>query len=275
MHLPFDHRRQAGVREARDRHARVLPEVAEVLAHLGRARGAVDADDVGAHGVEGGQGGTDLGAREHGARELHRDLHLDRHLAARRGHRPAAADHPGLGAEQVELRLDEEQVDPALEETGRLLLVRIAELGEPDLTEGGELGARAHRAGDEPPVAVGHLAGDARRGEVDLVRSLRDPVLGERHGEGAEGGGLHDVDADLEELVVHRGDHVGAGDARAARCSPRSGRPRSRRDPGPGSARRCRRRRRRRRPSRGRDRGSGWHPWSGKATGAPSRPRSQ
>ena len=212
VHLPFDHRRQAGVREARDRHARVLPEVAEVLAHLGRARGAVDADDVGAHGVEGGQGGTDLGAREHGARELHRDLHLDRHLAARRGHRPAAADHPGLGAEQVELGLDEEQVDPALEEAGRLLLVRIAELGEPDLTEGGELGARAHRAGDEPPVAVGHLAGDARRGEVDLVRSLRDPVLGERHGEGAEGGGLHDVDADLEELVVHRGDHVGAGD---------------------------------------------------------------
>ena len=133
VHLPLDHRRQAGVGQAGDRHAGVLAEVAEVLAHLGGAGGAVDADDVGPHGVEGGERRADLGAGEHRAGELHGDLHLDRHLAAERGHGPPAADHPGLGAEQVELRLDEEHVDAALEEAAGLLLVGVAELGEADL----------------------------------------------------------------------------------------------------------------------------------------------
>ena len=157
VHLPLDHRREAGVGQARDRHAGVLAEVAEVLAHLGGAGGAVDADDVGPHGVERGEGGTDLGAREHRAGELHGDLHLDRHLAADGGHRPPAADHPGLGAEQVELRLDEEHVDAALEEAARLLLVGVAQLGEADLPERRELGARGRssrppgRRGRRPP----------------------------------------------------------------------------------------------------------------------------
>ena len=52
-------------------------------------------------------------------------------------------------------------------------------------------------------MAVGHLAGDAGGGHVDLVGPLGDAVLAERHGEGAEGGRLDDVDADLEEVVVH------------------------------------------------------------------------
>ena len=146
------------------------------------------------------------------AGELHGDLHLDRHLAADGGHGPPAADHPRLGAEQVELRLDEEHVDAAFEEAAGLLLVGVAQLGEADLAERGELGARADRAGHQAAVAVGHLAGDAGGGQVDLVGPLGDPVLGQRHGEGAEGGGLDDVDADLEEVVVHRGDDVGPGD---------------------------------------------------------------
>ena len=212
VHLPLDDRRQAGVGQARDRHAGVLEEVAEVLAHLRGPGGAVDPDDVGPHGVERGQRGADLGAGQHRAGELHGDLHLDRDLAPGRGHGPAAADHRGLGAEQVELGLDQEQVDAALEQGGRLLLVGVAQLGEADLAEGGELGARSHRAGDQAAVAVGDLAGDAGGGQVDLVGPLGDAVLAERHGEGAEGGRLDDVDADLEERVVHLGDHVGSGD---------------------------------------------------------------
>ena len=38
VHLAVDHRRHAGVGQRRDRHAGVLGEVAEVLAHLARAR---------------------------------------------------------------------------------------------------------------------------------------------------------------------------------------------------------------------------------------------
>ena len=91
MHLAVDDRRQAGVGEARDRHAGVLGEVAQVLAHLGRAGGAVDADDVGlACASMAAQRGADLGAGQHAAGELHGDLHLQRHLAAGGGHGPAA-----------------------------------------------------------------------------------------------------------------------------------------------------------------------------------------
>ena len=130
----------------------------------------------------------------------------------RRGHGPPAADHGGLGAEQVELRLHEEDIDAALEEAVGLHLVGVAQGGEADLAERGELGARADRAGHQAAVPVGHLAGNARGGQVELVGSLADAVLAERYGEGAEAGGLHDVDADLEEGVVHAGDDLGTGD---------------------------------------------------------------
>ena len=83
VHLAVDHRRQAGVGQAGDRHAGVLGQVAEVLAHLGRAGGAVEADDVGPQRVEGGEGGADLGAGQHAAGQLDGDLDLERHLAAR------------------------------------------------------------------------------------------------------------------------------------------------------------------------------------------------
>ena len=112
-----------------------MAEVAEVLAHLGGPGGAVDADDVGSHGVEGGEGGPDLGAGQHRAGDLHGHLHLDGHLPAEGGHRPAAADHGGFGAQQVELRLDEEHVDAAFDEAVGLHLVGVTQLGEADLTE--------------------------------------------------------------------------------------------------------------------------------------------
>ena len=56
VHLAVDHRRQAGVGQARDRDRAVGREVAERLAHLGRPGRAVEADDVDLHGVERGRG---------------------------------------------------------------------------------------------------------------------------------------------------------------------------------------------------------------------------
>ena len=79
-----------------------------MLAHLGRAGGAVEPDDVGAHGVEGRQGGADLGAQQHAAGRLDGDLDLDRDLPAGVGHGPPAADDGRLGLEQVLDGLDDE-----------------------------------------------------------------------------------------------------------------------------------------------------------------------
>ena len=75
--------------QARQERARVLREVAEVLGHLGRAGRAVQADDVGLHRLERGERGADLGADEHAAGGLDRDLHHQRDLAPGVGHRPA------------------------------------------------------------------------------------------------------------------------------------------------------------------------------------------
>ena len=46
VHGPVDDAGQTGVGDARDRHAGVGGEMTEVLAHLDRTGGAVDADDV-------------------------------------------------------------------------------------------------------------------------------------------------------------------------------------------------------------------------------------
>ncbi len=125
--LPSTIARQAGVGEHADRQRRVLRQVAQVLLHLGRAGGAVDAEDVGPHRRDRHQRGTDLAAEQHPPGGLHRDLHLQRHLAPGGRHRPPAGDDRRLRLEQVVARLDEEEVDAALEQTGGLLLVGVAE----------------------------------------------------------------------------------------------------------------------------------------------------
>ena len=80
-----------------------------------------------------------------------------------------------------------------------------------------EPGAGADRADHEAgPVGGGevggHLLGDAGRGLVDVEGLVGDAVLGEHEAEGAEGGGLDRVDADLEVLGVHLRDEVGPGE---------------------------------------------------------------
>ncbi len=217
MHQAVDDAGQAGVGDARDRHAGVGGEVAEVLAHLDRAGGAVDADDVGLQRVDGGQGGGDLRARQHAAGELDGDLHLQRHLAAVGPHGPAGAVDGRLDRQEVEEGLDDEQVGAALDEAVGLDLVLVAHLGVADLAEGGELGAGTDRAGDPAGpvgrrVAGGDLLGDAGGGHVQLVGPVGDAVLGERQPEAAEAVGLDDLAADVEVGGVEPRDELGPGD---------------------------------------------------------------
>ena len=132
-------------------------------------------------------------------------------------------------------RLDEEQVDAALEQPGGLLLVGVAQLGVGDLPQGGELGARAHAAGHPAgPVRGGELvgrpSGQARRpGQVELAgpvghaRTRPGPTA-----KAAEGVGLHHVAADLEEGAVDLVDERRAGCSTSSSLHPsRSGPPKS------------------------------------------------
>ncbi len=115
--------------------------------------------------VERSDGRAHLGAGQHAAGEFDGDLHLQRNGPSRGGHGLAAAVHRGLRAEQIEHRLDDEQVDAALEQRRGLGLVGVAELGVGDLAEAREPGTGTDRAGHEPGpvgvVAASHLAGDA------------------------------------------------------------------------------------------------------------------
>ena len=79
------------------------------------------------------------------------DLDLQGDLLAERRHGPAGADHGGLGGQQVEVGLGDEQVDAALDEAVGHLLVGVAQLDEADLAQRGRLGARPHDPATNPP----------------------------------------------------------------------------------------------------------------------------
>ena len=195
----------------------MLREVAQVLGHLGRTGRAVHADHVGLHRFERGERGADLGADEHAARRLDGHLHHQRQQHAGRAHRRARAVDRGLGLEQVVDGLDEQHVDAARDQPVDLELVAGAQLVVGDLAERRQAGARAHRADHEPgPVrsreARRDLACELGRTPVHLERLVGDPVLLEHERERAEGRGLHRVDTDREELLVHLRDEVGAGE---------------------------------------------------------------
>ena len=80
--------RQPGVGHAGQADPGVPGQVAQVLAHLGRAGGAVQPDEVDAERLQRGQRRTDLGAEQHRAGRLDRDL----------ARSAAASDAGGLSA---------------------------------------------------------------------------------------------------------------------------------------------------------------------------------
>src|SRR6185369_11225049 len=95
--------------------------------------------------------------------------------------------------------LDDDQVDAALEQAGRLLGEDLDELPERDVAErrvvaGGQEAGRADRAGDEALLADG-LARDLRGLLVDLERVLAQAPLLELEPGALERVGLDDLRA--------------------------------------------------------------------------------
>ena len=113
-----------------------------------------------------------------------------------------------LSAEQVELRLDEEQVDAALEQAAACDLVRVAELGEADLAERRRTWCRGRSS--RRRTAGGRASSSRRpprgrcRAPARLISWARSamPYSPSGTAKRAEGAGLDDVDADLEERGV-------------------------------------------------------------------------
>ncbi len=216
VHLAIDHRRESRVRNAGNGDPAGRRQVTECLAHLHGPRGAVQADYVDSEGVEHGQGGANLGSGQHAARQLDGHLRLEWDDAVQRRHGAPRPVYRGLDAQEVELRLDQEEVDAALEEAQRLFLVGVAELGVGDLPQGGELGSRPHGTGHPTGPfrggeLVAHRAGQLGRGAGQRPGPMRQPVLGQHDRGGAEGVGLGHVATNLVEGAVHLGHQVGPG----------------------------------------------------------------
>ena len=217
VRVAVDDRRQARVGEARQVRAGVLREVAQVLGHLRGTGRAVEPDDVGPHRLERGERGADLRADEQAAGGLDRHLHHDRARStpavaiARRAPMIAALHWSRSCTVSIE-----QDVDAAGEEAGDHGLVVVAQRRR--RRSGPSEGRRVPgpiepitkrgRSGVEKSAA--DLLGQARRLLVDGEGLLGDAVLVEHEAEGAEGGGLHRVDAGLEVLGVHAADELGA-----------------------------------------------------------------
>ncbi len=208
---------QAGVGHRRHSELRVLGQVPQMFAHLGRAGGAVQADEVGVQRGQRGQRRTDLGAEQHGAGGLHRDVHDHRNGDAAGGHGAAGTDDRRLGLQQVLAGLHDDRVDATLQHAGRLLLVGVAQGAVRRVAEGGQLGAGPDRPEHEAGlVGGGELVGLRPGQRGTCMGQLEDPVLDVVLGQvgqvGTEGVRLDRVDAGLEVGPVHRSHDVGSGD---------------------------------------------------------------
>ena len=205
--------RQPRVGHHRQRHPRVPRQVAQVLPHLGRTRGAVHPDQVDPERLEGGERGADLRAEQHRSGQLDGDLRDHRHGAAGCGHGALRSHHRGLDLQEVLRRLDEHGVDAALDHRRALLLVGVTQQGVRRVTQRGKLGAGPDRA-DHPARPVGgrpgvcRLAGDPGTRQCRLGDPVGDAVLVEGGPVRPEGIGLDRVAADLEVGVVDGTDDV-------------------------------------------------------------------
>ena len=142
----------------------------------------------------------------------------------------------GLQVQDVERRLGEQDVDAAVDEAPRLLVIRgrasprtssaAPRVGDVAGHRGHAVG-RADGPGHEaraPRVArrhrVGGAARDPCRGDVQLVGELLEAVVGEGDAVGVEGVRLDDVGAGEKVLTMDGLDDLRPGDARGGRCSP-------------------------------------------------------
>ena len=146
--------RQSRVGDARNGQRGIFAEDADGLAHVLGAGGTVEADDVDAHAFEDGERGVDVGAEQHAAGRVERDLRLDRQIDLSLVEGFVDAGDGGFDFEDVLRGFDEEQVHAAADQTDGLFAEDIGEFVEGDVGKfgvigGGKFAGWADGAGDK------------------------------------------------------------------------------------------------------------------------------
>ena len=209
---------QPRVRHHRHRDPGMLGQVPQVLAHLGGAGGAVQADHVDAEWFDRGQRRPDLRTEQHGAGGFDGHMGDDRDGPAQLCHRPTGRDHRGLHLQQVLAGLDEDRVGAAVEHAGHAFEVGVADDLERGVAQARQFGPGPDGTEHETGGAVGrgtHLVGDAAGDGGALVGqfadAVRDVVVTEVGQVAAECVGFDGVGAGLEVGSVDIGEYVGPG----------------------------------------------------------------
>ena len=174
--------------------------------HLAGTTTAVGAHSVGTRcgQVHHGVGRADAHHGAHVGVEAHR--HRDRKVGCDLSRRSECR----VGLTEVAQRLDEHQVDPALDQRSELLgeeRLRLLERHGPERRQ--QLARRAEVAGDEQPALVCHRSRDRAGVPVDLGQAVAEPVHVQPRPGAAEGVGRQQPRPRIGVRHVRRADRVG------------------------------------------------------------------
>ena len=214
---------QPGVGDAGYGQVGGLGELAQRLAHIIGAGGAVEADGVDGEVFEdGGDSGT-VGAQEHAPGGVESDLGLDGQIDAGLLKGGLNADDDGFDLQNVLGGFDEEQVHAAGDQRGGLLPEDVDQFGKGNIGElgiahGGQFAGGAERPSHQAllpgflRVLVGQAAGQLRGGAVDGVHLVLQTVFSQSETVGAECVGFDHIHTGIQEGAVHGFDCLRGGD---------------------------------------------------------------
>ena len=189
---------QAGIGFGNEGKGSVLPQAAELHQHGLRAGGAVEAEGIGAHGLHGHQGGQHVGAGQGTAVFIHSKCNKN----GFRAHRADGQDGgPGLG--QRHGGLHNVKIDSGLLQRCGLLGVhfhhflkgKVAD-GRDELPGGGKVGGYHH-------IGSHGLSAQLHQPVVEFRHLVFQPIPGQLHPVGAEGGGVYNVAAGSGIVFLH------------------------------------------------------------------------
>ena len=212
--------RQPRVRNHRQRQCCVLGQVPHRFAHVLGPGGAVQSNDVDLERLERRHGAGDVGAQQHAPADVERDLGLDRKAPSDLREELLNSRDRCLHLEDVLRSLDQQQIDTALDQILRLLVVvggqlLVGDLGQHRIGAGRQHPGGAHGRRDESRP-IGRLELAARRSRnsrgrnVDVANFVAESPLVEATRRRLERTGLDDVAANGEKRLVDFLDDVGA-----------------------------------------------------------------
>ena len=209
--------RQAGVGNATHHKGTVLAEIANVLLHLLRTRGAIEAQHVDGEWLQNRHNGGDVRTHQHRAGGFHRHAH---HQGA------ALASFAKGGLDALQGCLDLQHVlagfhDEQIHIAGQQALGLLGERGlhdiEIDVAQRGQLGGWPHRSGHEARLigggkGISDLTGQLGGTLVDREGLILQVIFGQHNRGSPEGVGLDHIATHLQKLAVHSLHHIRPGE---------------------------------------------------------------